>query len=237
MDWVQDGVLLGVAGGYARSDIKQYDGDFSEAKTGYGVVYASVGKQDWFGDISIAAGRSDIEDDSGTAFDAHADYKASNFALYLGGGKELRSRSGMFSLTPEASLLLSDYYQNAYTEGMGTGAGRDVDAFGRSSILSSLGASVAMQKEFDIMILRPEARLRWLHEFNSDAEHVDFTLHDGMGGQYYSQIPAAEENILEAGAGLTCKFHDELSLVFDLDWRFGEDYDAYAVSGRAVVEF
>lgn len=237
MDWVQSGILVGVAGGYARSNIKQNDGDTSKANTGYGAFYASAGTKDWFGDVSLAVGRSNIEDDSGTAFGAHADYKASNFALYLGGGKEMRSRSGLLSLTPAASLLLSDYYQDAYTEEMAPGVARDVASYENSSVLSSLGATLAVQKEYDIMVLKPEARFRWLHEFSSDAEQINFSLSEGMGGQYYSQMPAAEEDILEVGTGLSCTFRDELSLVLDLDWRFGEDYDAYSVSGRAVFEF
>ena len=149
----------------------------------------------------------------------------------------MRSRSGMFSFTPKASLLLSDYYQNAYTEQVSSSVARDVPAYGRSSIQSSLGAVVAMQKEYNITILRPEARLRWLHEFNSDVEQINFTLSEGMGGQYYSLMPAAEEDVLEVGAGLTCAFHDELSLALDLDWRIGEAYEAYSVSGRAIYEF
>jgi outer membrane autotransporter protein len=201
------------------------------------VFYASVGTKDWFGDINIAAGRSDIEDESGTEIDAQADYKASNFALYLGGGKEMRSRSGRFFFTPKASLLLSDYYQNGYSEEIEPGVVRDVASYDRGSIISSLGAAVAMQKEYDSTILRPEARLRWLHEFNSDVEQIDFTLSEGLGGQYYSLMPATEEDVLEAGAGFSCMFHDQWSLVLDLDWRFGADYNAYSVSGRAVVEF
>lgn len=58
----------------------------------------------------------------------------------------------------------------------------------------------------------------------------------GIECGYHSLMPAAEDT-LEAGAGFTCTFHDELSLVFDVDWRIGEEYNAYSVSGRAVVEF
>ncbi|HSR87376.1 MAG TPA: autotransporter outer membrane beta-barrel domain-containing protein, partial [Pontiella sp.] len=237
IDWVQDHVLLGVAGGYARSDIDQDDGRDSQADTGYGVFYASVGTQDWFGDVSVAFGRSDIEDDSGTVFGSEADYDANNYALYVGGGKEMRSRSGMFFFTPQASLLMSQYQQNSYTEKMGTGVAREVDAYDYSSVVSSLGAAVAMQQDYENLTLRPELRLRWLHEFNDDEEKIDFTLLQGMGGEYFSLMPAAEEDILEAGAGLSCGFDNAWALMLDLDWRFGEDYDAYSVSGRAVYEF
>jgi T5SS/PEP-CTERM-associated repeat protein len=237
IDWIQDSVLLGIAGGYARSDIDQDDGSESEAVTGYGVFYASVGTKDWFGDISMAFGRSDIEDDSGTVFGADADYEANNFALYAGGGKEMRSPGGRFFFTPQASLLLSQYQQTSYTEKMSTGVAREVEAYDHNSVVSSLGAAVAMQQEYDTVTLRPEVRLRWLHEFEDDEEKLDFTLSEGMGGQFFSLMPGAEEDILEAGAGLSCGFDNAWALMLDLDWRFGEDYDAYSVSGRAVYEF
>ena len=134
-------------------------------------------------------------------------------------------------------MLLSQYQQNSYTEKMSTGVVREVEAFDRSSVVSSLGAAVAMEQEFDNLILRPEARFRWLHEFNDDEEKLDSTLSEGLGGQYFSLMPAADEDILEVGAGLSCGFDTAWSLALDLDWRFGEDYDAYSVSGRAIYEF
>jgi outer membrane autotransporter protein len=94
-----------------------------------------------------------------------------------------------------------------------------------------------MQQEYDTVTFRPEVRLRWLHEFKDDEEKLDFTLSQGMGGQYFSLMPGAEEDILEAGAGLSCGFDNAWALMLDVDWRFGEDYDAYSVSGRAVYEF
>jgi outer membrane autotransporter protein len=234
LDWVRGDVLLGFAGGYARSVISQDDGDFSEARTGYGVGYVSLGTEDWFGDINVAVGRSDIEDRSGAAFGNRADYKATDLAVYLGGGKEMWSSCGRFCLTPEASVLMSDYYQQAYVEeGIRP---RKVSAYDRVSIVSGLGATVAMQQEFDTLILKPEARVRWLHEFNNDAQTVDYSLVGGSG-MYRFALPDAEENIIETGAGLTCQFDDQLSLGVDLDWRFGEDFDAYGISGRLELEF
>ncbi len=234
VDWLRDDVLLGFAGGYARSVINQDDGDDSVAKTGYGVGYVSFGTGNWFGDINLAIGRSSIKDESGTMFGTHSDHKASNYALYLGGGREIRSRNGRVILTPEGSVLMSDYIQNAYTEG--GMLPREVHAYERTSIASSLGATLAVQQEFDIMILKPEVRAHWLHEFDTDTESASYSLVGGTGEYHYS-MPAAEENMLEAGAGLTAQFHDELSLGLDVDWRFGKDYDAYTVSGRMVYEF
>jgi T5SS/PEP-CTERM-associated repeat protein len=235
IDWLQrSDILFGVAGGYVRSDIDQDDGSRSEATTGYGVVYVSLGTEDWFGDISGAFGRSSIENRSGTVFGNRSDYNAGNFALYLGGGREIRFGGDRFTLTPEGSLLLTSYQQGDYVE---TGLlPRAVEAYDRQSAISGLGARLAMQEEYETLLLKPELRARWLHEFNADTESVNYTLVNGSG-DYRFIMPAAEENILELGAGLTGRIDDAWSLVLDVDWRIGEDYDAYAVGGRVMYEF
>jgi hypothetical protein len=76
-----------------------------------------------------------------------------------------------------------------------------------------------------------------LHEFNSDVEKANYSLRNGMGGRYHYYMPEALEDVGEAGLGINCNFNDELGIGFDIDWRFGEDYSAYSVSGRAVLEF
>lgn len=237
IDQPLDTALVGVAGGYAHSRIDQDDNDRSEAKTGYAVVYASFGTEDWFGDVNLAYGRSSVEDRSGTVFGAEADYKASNYALYLGGGKEMQSRDGLFVFTPEASLLMSYYSQEDYTEEAGVGVVREVEWYEHHSAVSMLGATVAMQLEQGDLVFEPETYLRWMHEFNADEERLDFTLLNGLGGKYSSVMPAAEEDMLEAGAGLSCIFKNEATLSLGVSWRIGEDYDAYSVGARATAEF
>jgi len=105
-------VLLGAAGGYARSDLTQDNRDSSDATTGFGVLYGSVGTEDWFGDLNLSYGRSSIETRSGTTLGGAGSTDADHFAAYLGGGKEIRSTSDdgvMF--TPEAALLIG-YYES-----------------------------------------------------------------------------------------------------------------------------
>ena len=234
VDQVQGNLLVGVAGGYVRSVLNLNNDDRSVAKTGYGAGYVSVGTDSWFADVQLALGLGDVEDASGSAFANAAEYKAYQAALYLGGGKALRAFDGRVIFTPEASILLSEYMQESYTE---TGLlPRDVDAYDRFSARSGLGASLAVQQEFEIVILRPELRCRWLHEFNADEESIDYSL-VGSTADYQFDVAGAEEDLIEAGAGLTCTFNDELSLAVDVDWIFGDDYDAYTVAGRMVYEF
>ncbi|MDF7807728.1 autotransporter domain-containing protein [Pontiellaceae bacterium B12219] len=235
-DLPMDGALLGVAGGYGHSSLSLENGDESTAQTGYGVVYLNWGTEDWFYDVNMGYGKSKIENDSGTAFHNSSDYAANNFALQLGGGKEI-SINRDWIVTPKASVLWSYYYQEDYTETSTQGVERNVDAYERNDLLSTLGAAVGWKKQFRTMAIKPEARLYWLHQFNDDDGQVDYELVNGMGGQYYFLMAPPQSDVLEAGLGITCILNDELQFVIDVDGRFGEDYSAYALSGRAVIEF
>jgi len=235
-DLPMDGALMGIAGGYGRSVIAQNDSDNSEAKTGYGVLYFTHGTEEWFGHLNIAFGRSKVNQHSGTVFENSSDFDASNFATYIEGGKEMMMNRRL-SFTPKASLLWSYYYQESYTEKSNGGVAREVDAYEHDSVLSSLGAALAYRQPFDTMVLKPEARFYWLHEFNVDTDSVDYTLQNGLGGQYQFVMPAPNEDVFEAGLGLSCIFNDELELVIDVDGRLGENYSGYAVSGRMIWEF
>ncbi len=237
MDWTRGNFLVGVAGGYGRSVILQDNDDRSEAKTGFGAGYLSMGTDAWYGDMAIAIGRSSIEDMSGSTFGSHADYDATSYALQLNGGNEWRLLNGLLYVTPQASMLLSYYRQEDYTESSGGGVERDVASYERFSAVAGIGAAVAVEKHLENTVVRPEVRYRWLHELNTGTETANFSLVGGQGGQYEFQMPGAEENLLEIGTGLSCSFNDELTLAVDLDWRAGHDYEAHTISGRMVYEF
>ena len=230
-----ENMLVGMAGGFGRSVIRQDDSDTSEGRTGYGVLYANVGTKAWFSHASAAVGLGSVEQRSGTAFGNSADFDVGNFAAYLEGGRQVMVNRSL-SVTPKASMLWSYYYQEGYTEDTTMGVAREVDSYDRNSFLASIGAAVAFQQEYDTLILKPEARLYLLHELNADTDTVNYQLVNGSG-KYQFWMPAPEETVVETGLGLSGKFNDELELVLDVDWRFGQDYSAYAVSGRVAFEF
>jgi T5SS/PEP-CTERM-associated repeat protein len=234
VDWVQGNVLVGVAGGYARSDVEQEDGDSSSATTCYGVGYMSMRDEAWFGDVSLAIGRSSIEDESGSVFSNSADYNAANIAFYCGVGRDVCLSKGGFMLTPEASILLSGYLQDSYTE-EGVLA-RSVSAYERVGAQSGLGATLSWRQEDRGLMFCPEIGVRWLHEFNADADTIDYSLAGGTQ-DYAFATAGTDEDLLETGIGLSCLLNDLCSLELNADWVFGVDYDAHAVSGRMIFEF
>ncbi len=231
LDKAYDNMLLGAAGGYSRSDLTQDNNDSSDADTGFGVLYGSWGTTDWFGDLNLSYGRSRIETRSGTMLGGEGDFDADNYAVYVGGGKEIRETDGDLLFTPEAALIIGYYDQEDYNDGA-----MDIDAYDRWSYQSRLGAALALQKHAGSVVLKPEVRIHWLHEFNADPDQIGYSLMGGTG-RYTFGVQAPDEDILEVGAGFSATFNDRLELVLDVDAQHSELYKAINVSGRIMYEF
>ena len=224
-------VLLGAAGGYAHSDLTQDNHDSTDADTGFGILYGSVGTADWFGDLNLSYGRSRVDIQSGTALGGKGSFDADNYAVHVGGGKEIPLTSAGLLFTPEAALLVGYYGQESYNDGL-----MDVDAYDRWSYQSRLGAAFALPRQCGGVVLKPEVRAYWLHEFNAEADRIGYSLTGGTG-RYTFGVQAPDEDVLEAGTGLGIAFSDRLEIVLDVDGQYSDRYESITVSGRAVYEF
>jgi len=231
LDKAYGNVLIGAAGGYSRSDLTQDNADSSDARTGFGVLYTSFGSDDWFGDVNLGYGRSRVKTRSGTVLGGEGDTDAAHCTAYLGGGKEIKSTDGWLFLVPEAALFAGYYDQEGYNDGL-----MKVDAYGRWSFQSRLGATLELRKQVGSVVLKPELHTFWLHEFNDDPEQIGYSLIGGTG-RYTFGVQAPDEDILEIGAGLSATFKDRLELVLDVDGQHNDSYKAIIVSARAVYEF
>ncbi|MBN2703418.1 MAG: autotransporter domain-containing protein [Pontiellaceae bacterium] len=236
MDWVRGDLLMGVGLGYSYSTILQNAGQ-SRASAGYGVGYLSLNRGDWFVDLALAGGGGRVRDKVSSAFGFEGKYDAGNGSLYFGTGRDIGLFGGGLTFTPEASMQLGYYYQDSHRETSVTGLQRNVSDYDQFSAQSSLGATLALEKEVNGIIWKPELRLRWLHEYETDADPLSYTLVGGLGSKYSATVNSPEEDIFETGLGLSCTLQNDLSLVFDVDWRRGDDYDAYTGSGRIVYRF
>ncbi len=230
---VAQNILVGVAGGSGSASADKGAGANTDTRTTYGAIYSSIGTQTWFADASLIYGGSSVKSTFGTTFDTKADYDARNMALYLGGGKEIAGK--YLILTPRASLLGNYYAQFSYEE-ESSSVGRKVYSFNQFYLQSTLGASMAMYTEVGSVILKPEFRAFWLHEWNAKNEDLDYRLIGGSN-QYTMQMQAPEKDILKLGIGTAAKLGEYLELRADLDARLGKDYRDYTLLGSLRYQF
>jgi len=227
--------LFGAAGGYAFSDIDQDDGDSSEAHTGYGILYSSYGTNEWFGNLNLAFGYSDVETDSGTRFDTSGDFSAYNYMAYLGGGKQLQIQNSMV-LAPELALQVGWYDQESYTEDSTTAEPREIDGYDRWSVQSILGAKMRWECGANKLKFNPRARLFWIHEFNDDDDELNYQI-GGSGQDHTLFIQGTDADMVRIGVGLVASNLKGWELAFDVDSYYGKTYQSKVISGRLMYEF
>ena len=231
---VAENILFGLAGGSGNGSLDKDNASSTDTKTTFGAIYGSAGIDDWFMDASLLFAGSSIDSRLGSTFDTTADYDANNIAVYFGGGKEIIGE--YLIMTPQASLLGNFYEQDAYREKSTTAVARDVDGFDAFYLQSSLGGSLAFYTAMGDIILKPELRAHWLHEWNASDEDLSYSLVGGAD-RYNMQLQAPEEDIIKIGIGSSAKIGDYLELRADLDTRFGGDYSDYTLLGSLRYQF
>lgn len=229
-----EGILVGIAGGSGRSTLDKDNGASIDTKTYYGSIYASAGTKDWFADASIIYGMSKVDSTLGTTFDTKAEYDAQNFALYMGGGKEIDGDYLVY--TPQASLLGSYYKQDSYKEKSSNAIGREVDSFDTFYLQSAIGGSIGVYTTMGDLTFKPQVHAFWLHEFNAKEEDISYNL-IGSAGHHTMTLQAPEADTIKLGAGVSTKLGEYLELRADLDTRWGSDYSDYTLLGSLRYQF
>ena len=106
------------------------------------------------------------------------------------------------------------------------------------SVRSSIGAKLAicLQTDHGIM-LKPEVRVAWLHEYNDRAYPIDARF-IGCDELFTVRGPRVGEDAAQVTAGLTVQFNPMVSLFAHYDGLFGRDnYDSNSVSGGLGLSF
>lgn len=231
---VAKNILVGLAGGSGTADIDKENGAQTDARSNYGAAYVSLGTMDWFFDASLIYAGSEVQETLGTTFDTEGEYDAQNGALYLGGGKEMIGN--YFVFTPMASLLVNYYYQDTYVETSSNAEARKVFGYDTTYVQSSLGCNVGFYTALGTMVLKPELRAHWLHEFRAEEKDSTYRLVDSKT-RYAMAYQAPEEDILKIGIGTSAKLGEYLELRADLDTRWASDYSDYTLLGSLRYQF
>ena len=228
--------LFGLAGGYAGSILDGDNGDESDASTGYGILYANYGTKEWFGDLVLSYGLTDMDNTSGTDFDVTSNTKASQSTVYIGGGYQFEDKPSGALLRPLFGIQVNWFDQDAYTESSNNSLAKDVEAYDRLGAQSTLGASVVFPKAGETVDMELQLRSFWLHEFNGDEEKVGYTLIDsGQLGQFLLRSP--DQDIAQLGMGFVSNWKTGWQLRADIDLQLGKTYTATTLSGSLLYEF
>jgi hypothetical protein len=236
MDKAMNNVLLGIGGGYTRTDLEGYEERDADSDTGHITAYFATHGERAYLDASATYAFNAVE----TEYDT----------LGYSGDYNGLSLTDLLLLTPELSLLNTLYNRDSYTE-KSTLGGVPALAYGsydQWSHLVQLGATLNTIKTLSMdrweMGIQPEVRLHWLRELNAEWDDETYSMIDpgtsiGLGPIGATPMPR-EEDLIKMGAGLRLSkwSSDMTELGIDFDGVFGSDgYDAYIFSGKILHRF
>ncbi|MDF7825075.1 autotransporter domain-containing protein [Pontiellaceae bacterium B12227] len=229
-------LLIGLAGGYARTDLDAGTAYNADVDTYHGSVYSTFGGEDLFVDVALTYGWSSTDENNGMS---DASFDSSLYSAYIGAGYAL-DLGEKIALTPEASLLASYYDQEAYKRDMGslgTGEIRDYDT---TSFLGSIGVNLATQHQLDWLnrgiAYIPEVRAHYIHEFNADPDKFTYDL-GGAAGTF--AVRTRDEHLFRFGFGFDLWSWKYQNTKFEIDYDLltSDTYFEQIVSGKATWRF
>lgn len=238
-NWAAPGVRVGVAIGYANTDIDG-EGDTKANKTGIdsylAELYASYRGSGWYATGRTGFTWHDYEttrvlsvpvqdvakgDHDGDQYNAALELGA---PMHVGGGN---------ILTPVASLTYSKLRQDGYKETSDAGMGLSVGDQNNDSLVSGLGLKALVPIAVDTVL---EARALWLHEFSDDAQDVTASFAAG-GATFTAAGPGVGRDSAALGLGLLAQIGPESTFQLNYDANIREDYLAHIGSAQLSVRY
>jgi outer membrane autotransporter protein len=159
---------------------------------------------------------------------ATGDHRGHDVAAYLEGGTQAQVR-GLW-VRPLVSLFALCHNQKGFSEQGADSIDLDVDSQRAWSIKGALGLSVT--REFghkETVLYRPEASLRWVHEFGDNRYDVTARFADVPAGAFTVRSDEMSRDSALIGLGLTAFCDTDTQLVLFYDASLSQDYVAHAL--------
>jgi hypothetical protein len=233
-------LLIGLSAGTASSQIDggtTYGSSIDFTQLG---VYASIGSEKSYFDFAFTQADIDHDVNNRILSNVKESYSASLNSFYVGAGRSIQL-SERIKITPEASLLISTYDQDAYQRsGVYAGDTKQIASYSADSQLLTLGATLSTKNQIDWfnrgLAIIPELRFHWLRELNPDLDDMRYT--SSLGSSTLS-LRSREENLFKMGVGLDFWSWHFYTTKFQLDYDLttGESYQEHLVSGKVSLSF
>jgi autotransporter-associated beta strand protein len=230
---VAPSLLLGLAGGYGRSQVDMSfpnsDADVDSYHVG---LYGHYNQGIFYSTGIVAYGYQQYETTRRIPFfglTANADYDGQQFIAY--GEKGLNLCFGGLRVQPLVGLQYIALQRDAFTESGAFPFNLAVAEDHVNSLRLSAGGRIAPELPpgfFGAII--PEFRGRWVHELKDDDQTLSAAF---AGGGNNFAVTSAElgRNFGVVGAGITAQLSPLVNLYLDYDYTFSSSLEAHAGSG------
>ncbi len=229
-----EGILIGAAGGTARTDIETDEPGSADVDSWFGTLYSTLGTDTLYFDATLSYGHSSIISQRGGLFPAQANYDAHSAVGYIGVGKTYRPAQWI-EIDPRLGGQVDYYRQEGFTE---TGIlNNTYSVYDRWSFTSTLGSDFSFPfQATDNLLLRPMLHLDWQHNFNADPGSITYTT-EGIGSPGTAAIQSPEADTFLLGIGIAADLHERIGIELHLDQQLANGWQSTTASGRFRVHF
>jgi autotransporter-associated beta strand protein len=227
---------LGLAAGYAGTGVDLSDDGSVLVNGGKLGLYATYFTGGFYVDAAVNGGYNSYDTKrhalQGTA---RASTEGGELNVLVGTGYDWKI--GALSIGPTATFNYTLVGIDGTTE-HGSLAPLDIAGRDAESVRSAFGFKASADWRLGGVLIQPEIRAAWQHEYGDRSYGLEASFASGAGGDFLVHGPAIGRDSLLLGAGFAVQLSERAATYVYYDGELGRDrYDRHSVSGGLRVAF
>jgi outer membrane autotransporter protein len=227
---------IGLIAGYAHTNADLANNGNLDVNSGKFGIYATAFSGGFYLDSALTGGISEY-DSHRTALlgTASGTTDGGDLNVLVDGGYDWRK--GGLSIGPTASFQYTYVSFDGFTES-GSLAPLKFNDQHVDSIRTAIGGKASYDWKVGRVVIRPELRAAWQHEYGNSAYSIAASFANGAGTSFTVSSPKIGRDSLLLGAGVAVLWSDRISTYIYYDGELGRtNYDSHNVSAGVRITF
>ena len=227
---------LGLMAGYTGSSADLTDHGRVYVNGGKIGIYATTFLDGWYADLAATGGYNSYDTRrSALQGEARGDTDGGEINVLFGTGYDFKK--GALTFGPTATFNYTNVATNGYTE-HGSLAPLNIHGGEGESLRTAFGFKASYDWKCGGLLVKPEIRAAWQHEYGDAAYALDSSFANGAGNSFLVNGPQLGRDSALLGAGFAIQFNERLSTYFYYDGELGrKNYESNSVTGGLRVTF
>jgi len=227
---------VGIAAGYAGTGAELNDDGRVWVNGGKLGVYATTFVGGWYGDVAVNGGYNSY-DTKRSAIQGTARGSTDGGELNVMVGTGYDWKIGGLQIGPTANFNYTLVGMDEFSE-RGSLAPLDIDSQNAESVRTALGFNATCDWRVGGVLIKPEIRAAWQHEFGDRSYAIDASFANGAGDQFSVNGPRIGRDSVLVGAGVAVQLNARTATYLYYDGELGRDrYERHSVSGGIRLAF
>jgi autotransporter-associated beta strand protein/T5SS/PEP-CTERM-associated repeat protein len=227
---------VGIAAGYAGTGVDLTDDGSVLVNGGKLALYATTFVGGWYADAAVTGGYNSY-DTKRSALQGTARGSTDGGELNVLVGTGYDWKLGALQIGPTATFNYTLVGIDGYTE-HGSLAPLDIASRNAESVRSAFGFKSSYDWKLGGVIVKPEIRAAWQHEYGDRSYDLSASFTNGAGGNFLVNGPEIGRDSLLLGAGFAVQCTERCSTYLYYDGELGRTrYDSHSVAGGIRIAF